>query len=422
MKQEKKLQGKVGIMGGTFDPIHIGHLILAEQACAQFKLDRILFMPTSHPPHKDGQAVTEAALRRDMVLAAIRGNGKFLYSDMELKREGVTYTSDTLAQLKEEYPNTEFYFIMGADSLFTVDTWHKPQEIFDRAVVLAANRMDMPGDQLHEQIDYLRERFGGRIGLIEMPDIAVSSRQVRRLCAQGKPFRYFVPEAVYDYILEHCLYRAEEPQEEEEEDEGVMKPDRLMIKEKLRHKLGIGRFEHTMGVAYTAACLAMRYGADMEDAELAGLLHDCAKQYDNETLLKRAAKYGLQVSDAERRNPSLLHAKVGAYLAEHKYDVEKQEILDAIRFHTTGRPGMSLLEKIVYVADYIEPRRFKAPNLKKIRELAFLDLDRTVYEIMWDTLEYLKTAPGSIDDTTKAACDYYRALYEAARRNEHEPA
>ena len=127
----------------------------------------------------------------------------------------------------------------------------------------------------------------------------------------------------------------------------------------------------------------MRYGADMEDAELAGLLHDCAKQYDNETLLKRAAKYGLQVSDAERRNPSLLHAKVGAYLAEHKYDVEKQEILDAIRFHTTGRPGMSLLEKIVYVADYIEPRRFKAPNLKKIRELAFLDLDRTVYEIMW---------------------------------------
>ena len=111
MKQEKKLQGKVGIMGGTFDPIHIGHLILAEQACAQFKLDRILFMPTSHPPHKDGQAVTEAALRRDMVLAAIRGNGRFLYSDMELKREGVTYTSDTLAQLKEEYPNTEFYFI-----------------------------------------------------------------------------------------------------------------------------------------------------------------------------------------------------------------------------------------------------------------------------------------------------------------------
>lgn len=197
-----------------------------------------------------------------------------------------------------------------------------------------------------------------------------------------------------------------------------MRPDRLAIKEKLRHKLGIGRFEHTMGVAYTAACLAMRYDYDPEDAELGGLLHDCAKQYDNATLLKKCGKYHIPISDAEHKNPSLLHAKLGAYLAEHKYDVEDPEILNAIRYHTTGRPGMSLLEKIIYVADYIEPRRYKAPNLGKIRRLAFVDLDQALYEIMNDTLEYLKeSSESSIDETTKAACAYYKEQYENSRNH-----
>lgn len=192
-----------------------------------------------------------------------------------------------------------------------------------------------------------------------------------------------------------------------------MKPDYFAIKEKLRHKLGIGRFEHTMGVAYTASCLAMRYGCDPEDAELGGLLHDCAKQYDNETLLKKCEKHHLPISDAEKKNPSLLHAKLGAYLAEKKYDVDNPEILNAIRYHTTGRPCMTLMEKIIYVADYIEPRRFKAPNLEKIRSLAFVDLEQTIYEIMNDTLEYLKDSSETIDETTLEACAYYKKLYEA---------
>lgn len=197
-----------------------------------------------------------------------------------------------------------------------------------------------------------------------------------------------------------------------------MKPDRMMIKEKLRHKLGIGRYEHTLGVAYTAACLAMRYGCNPEDAEIGGLLHDCAKQYDNETLLKKCSKYDIPISDIECKNPSLLHAKLGAYLAEKKYDVDNPEILNAIRYHTTGRPDMSLLEKIIYVADYIEPRRFKAPNLEKIRGLAFVDLDKTIYEIMTDTLDYLEASPENIDETTRAACLYYKQLYETQNKTD----
>ncbi len=407
---------KIGIMGGTFDPIHMGHLILAEQALVQFGLDFVFFMPSSQPPHKDNRQVSAAEHRQAMIRGAIRGNDRFLYSDLELRRVGTTYTSDTLEELHEEYPGTEFYFIMGADSLFAVDTWHKPQTIFDKAVILVGNRSEVPADRIGQQIEYLKDRFGGQIFLIDMPDIAVSSREIRKRCAEGLPFRYYVPELVYAYMMEHQLYLNQEHMEAEcfpeEKGEQGMKPDRLAIKEKMRHKLGIGRYEHTLGVAYTAACLAMRYGADAEAAEIAGLLHDCAKQYDNETLLKKCTKEHLPISEAERKNPSLLHAKLGAYLAEQKYDVADPEILNAIRYHTTGRPAMSLLEKIVYVADYIEPRRFKAPNLEKIRGLAFLDLDRAICEIMSDTLDYLKEMPESIDETTKAACEYYRKLYE----------
>lgn len=182
----------------------------------------------------------------------------------------------------------------------------------------------------------------------------------------------------------------------------------MIIKEKLCHKLSIGRYEHTLGVAYTAACLAMRYDCDPEAAELAGLLHDCAKQYDNETLIKKCLKHHIPVSETERKNPSLLHAKLGAHLAKQKYDVDNTDILNAIRYHTTGRPAMTLLEKIIYVADYIEPRRFKAPNLDKIRKLAFVDLDQTVCRIMSDTLAYLKKMPENIDKTTQEACLYYQ--------------
>ncbi|MCI9486294.1 MAG: nicotinate-nucleotide adenylyltransferase [Lachnospiraceae bacterium] len=421
-KTSEKLQKRIGIMGGTFDPIHMAHLLLAEAARTQFHLDQILFMPSANPPHKDNQTVSPAEHRRAMVLLAVKGNLNFVCSDLEFRRRGFTYTSDTLRALHEQYPDTEFYFIMGADSLFAVDTWHQPEKIFNMATILAGNRSEVPMEQIEEQVRHLQNRFGGRIFLIDMPDIAISSSEIRKRCAEGASVRYYVPETVYQYMKAYHLYvpkdkrlSAAEGDIFTEEGGESVKPDCMIIKEKLRHKLGIGRFEHTLGVAYTAACLAMRYGCSAEDAELAGLLHDCAKQYDNETLMKKCSKYKLPVSEAERKNPSLLHAKLGAYLAKQKYDVNDVRILDAIRYHTTGRPAMTLLEKIIYVADYIEPRRFKAPNLDKIRGLAFVNLDQTVCEIMSDTLAYLKKTPENIDKTTQEACMYYQKL----KKEEH---
>ena len=167
------------------------------------------------------------------------------------------------------------------------------------------------------------------------------------------------------------------------------------------------RFEHTLGVMYTCAALAMRYEYDLEKAMLAGLLHDCAKCMPNAKKLKMAEKHHLEISSLERKNPFMLHAKLGAFLAKKKYDIEDEEILNAIRWHTTGRPDMTLLDKIVYVSDYIEPKRDKAPNLAKIRQLAFMDLDQALIKILEDTLGYLGDSSEHVDAMTKKTYDYY---------------
>ncbi|QNM05793.1 nicotinate-nucleotide adenylyltransferase [Qiania dongpingensis] len=204
---DRSTRKKVGIMGGTFDPIHIAHLILAQQACVQFDLDEVLFMPSSQPPHKDNRQVSSVEHRQAMVELAIDGNDKFVYSDLEIRRVGTTYTSDTLKELCVSHPDTIFYFIMGADSLFAVGSWHKPEEIFQKAILLVGNRMDMPEDKLKRQIQYLEGHFGGQIYPIDMPDIAISSHEVRNRRASGLPIRYYVPESVYQYIMEKQLYQ-----------------------------------------------------------------------------------------------------------------------------------------------------------------------------------------------------------------------
>ncbi len=183
--------------------------------------------------------------------------------------------------------------------------------------------------------------------------------------------------------------------------------------EKLRRamekELSAGRYTHTLGVAYTAASLAMAHGEDMEKAMTAGLLHDCAKAMHGSELVAICEKGHLSMNTAERNNPTaLLHAKAGAYLAGHKYSVSDGDILNAIRYHTTGRPDMSKLEKIIYIADYIEPGRKQLAELEMIRRIAFQDLDWTMEKILANTLAYLRTTDGQVDDMTSKTYQFYK--------------
>lgn len=191
----------------------------------------------------------------------------------------------------------------------------------------------------------------------------------------------------------------------------MAKYDFIKMQKKLAKYLDEDRFAHTLGVMYTCASLAMVHGYDLEDAQVAGLLHDCAKCIPNKKKLKLCSQHNISVTAFEEEHPFLLHAKLGAYIARKKYDITDKEILSSITYHTTGRREMSLLEKIVYIADYIEPMRNKAPNLDKIRKLAFQDLDECLYEILKDTLEYLAENPQNVDSTTKEAFSYYKELH-----------
>lgn len=205
MKSRRK---KKGIMGGTFDPIHIGHLILGENACLQFGLDGVLFMPCGNPPHKqnrEGRATT--AQRIEMVSRAIADNPHFELSLVETHEQGYTYTKETLKKLTIDHPDTDYYFIMGADSLFHFEGWRAPEEICRLATLVVAVRDHLSSEKLDKQIAYIREKFQARIEKLDTPNIDISSETIRRWILEGKSLRYYVRDDVISYIEQERLYR-----------------------------------------------------------------------------------------------------------------------------------------------------------------------------------------------------------------------
>ena len=196
--------------------------------------------------------------------------------------------------------------------------------------------------------------------------------------------------------------------------------DFIKMQKKLSKYLDEDRMAHTMGVMYTCAALAMAHGCDLNDAQAAGLLHDSAKCIPGKKKMKMCEEHKIPVTDFEKEHSFLLHAKLGAYIAREKYGIKNEDILTAITYHTTGRPDMSILERIVYIADYIEPMRDKAQHLPKIRKLAFQDLDECMYEILKDTLIYLEENPKDIDSATKDAFIFYKDLHMKRENNQNK--
>lgn len=189
----------------------------------------------------------------------------------------------------------------------------------------------------------------------------------------------------------------------------------ITFRKQLESRLDPMRYEHSLSVSFTCVALAMRYGYDIHRAEVAGLLHDCAKRFSDTVLIAKCKKHGISLTEDELHAPAVIHAKYGAWMAEHKFGIQDEEILSAIRCHTTGKPAMGTLDKILYVADFIEPRRDKAGNLPEMRYLAFQDLDQTVYALLTSTLAYLRKKGGSVDRMTQQAFEYYEKEARAAQ-------
>lgn len=363
-----------GLLGGTFDPIHLAHEQMGVSAMKEFQLDEVLVMPTGNQYLKTIHTkVTRAKHREAMVKLAIQDVPGFTYSNMEILRQGYTYTADTLRELIHREPDTIWYYIIGADSLHGMRHWFAPEVICRHAELVAATRKDQTDlSQMEEDIRWLTERYGARIHVLTLDPIPASSTQIRKEIREGiLPHPYLKP-AVSEYIREHGLYGP--PRSEEE------------ILESLTHRLKPSRYRHTLGVAETAEKLAAHYGTvDPARARLAGVLHDCGKN----------------------EGTALTHGPIGAVIAREEYGITDEEILTAICWHTTGKPAMTELEKIIFVADYIEPGRDRAPHLTELRTMAYEDLDKTILCILEDTLSYLRNSGTVIDEKSQETYNYY---------------
>lgn len=398
---------KIGIMGGTFNPIHNVHLSMAEEARTQYQLDEVCFMPSKNPPHKNKQGIVSDSHRKRMIQHAIQDHPHFTFSDLELKREGTTFTRDTLAYLTETCPEDQFYFILGGDSLASLENWKDPAYIFSHCHILAANRGDISEDKIIECIHYYKEKYGAHISEIQMPSQRISSEMIRNKLAFGCDVSTYCPVSVTQYIRFHGLYDCDLLSQEKAKPPMKTSDMYAILSACLKPK----RYIHTLGVAMTAANLAEVHGCDSNQAYTAGLLHDCAKYLTGNEQITACQSANISLTKVELENTALIHGKLGAYIAKTRYGIRDKEILSAITWHTTGKPKMTLLEKIIYLADYIEPGRTmncKPYSLAQIRRASFENIDKALYMVLECSVKYLEKSGVPIDPQTIDTYKYYR--------------
>lgn len=354
---------RLGVLGGTFDPIHMGHIALARQAMQHANLDQVLIVPMARPAHREAEASVEQ--RMEMCRLAIARQPGLI-----LSRAGVTgsarYTTDTLNILRREYPDAAFSFILGADKLPSLPYWHEADKLFSICDFLCFSR---PGIAEADALEKARAA-GARISLLPSPALPYSSTMIRSQAA-----RYLdasgLEEDVLAYMAENGLYQQD-------------------FLPRLQELMNPRRFRHTLGVRKEAVHLARIHHLPLQKAALAGLLHDCAKGMPLQEMTKIARENQL-ISDEEMlASGAMLHGPVGAYVAQKRFGIRDEEVLWAIRSHTIGRPGMSMLEICIFVADATEAGREEYEGLEIIRALAEKSLPAAALQSLKNTQEYVE--------------------------------
>ena len=393
---------KIGIYGGSFNPPHLGHLAAARAALAALGLDRLVFVPAGIPPHKALAPGSPTSGQR-LELTAIAA-GQLLMPqaaevwDVEIRREGKSYTADTLEQAAARWPGDELWLLMGTDMFLTLQNWREPEVICSLAGLAAfARTQSDTGEMLEIQGRYLSEKFGAKIRTVQLPQVTpVSSTQLREQLVKGMGRQYLSP-AVYGYILRHGLYGTHA--DLKHLSDGDLRACSLSMVYAKRHA-------HILGVEKTAVELAKRWGADPEAARRAGILHDCTKYLPLEEHLAICAQAGIELDELEAQSAKLLHSKSGAALARMVYG-ESDAVYWAIYWHTTGKADMSLLEKIIYLADYMEPNR-DFDGVDELRRLCETDLDAALQMGLEMSVADLTERGVPIHKNTQGALDWVR--------------
>ena len=382
---------RIGIYGGSFNPPHIGHIQAAQQAIRTLGLGKLLLIPAGIPPHKVMPGNTPTGEERLEMLRIAAVEETMEVCDIEVKREGPSYTYETVEQLRLRFPDAELYLLMGTDMFLSFQTWKNPQRILD-CVTLAVMYRGEKGESLKiAEKKAEMEGLGAKIVLVENKITAISSTQLRRLLAFGCSGAY-LPQGVGEYIRERGLYDVGADWK------GLSMEELEPIVIRL---LNPNRVNHVLGCRDTAVELAKRWGADVKDAARAGLLHDITKALDGPLQLTLCDGYGKILSDFSRKYPKTLHALTGSLVAEHVFG-ENEAVVSAIASHTTGKADMTILEKIIYVADYMEPCR-NFPGVEELRKLAFEDIDAALKLGLEMTLEHLKKQGNEVSPESRQA-------------------
>ena len=398
---EKNIYKRIGVMGGTFDPIHNGHLAVAEAARRDFGLERVVFIPTGMAPHKNNKLITSASQRFEMTVLATSGNDYFDVSKMEIERRQASYTVDTLEELQLIYgKKTKLYFIAGADSLAEILTWKSPERIFRLCSLITAPRPGIGAEIFNRHAETARKR-GANICVLSAPPLDISSTDIRRRIQIERPVRYLLPDAVEGYIKNYRLYRGDGFDMEEAE-------------RRVSASLSDKRWAHTVGAINESVRLAEIYGVDRRKAYIAAVFHDWAKEMPPGEKLANCERWGIRLDSATRSQIDLAHGLLSAEMARLEFNVEDPEILNAIRYHTTGREHMSTLDKILLTADCIEPSRKKYDGLESIREMAPVDLDKAAAMTLEMKIDFTVSKDQEVHPLSIKALDEASRIWTAA--------
>lgn len=382
---------RIAIYGGSFNPPHLGHVKAAATVRELLEPDRFLIIPTNIPPHKEMAPGSPSPEQRMELCRRAFGDipGAEL-SDMEIKREGRSYSADTVSILRQMYPEDELYLVMGSDMFLSFCQWYKFQYLLENCVLAVLSREEDDRRELESFKAELEEEYSARVLLLSYEPLPMCSEDVRDRLRLGLGSD-MLPESVYSEIIRRRYYEAE--------------PELTWLRRQVIPMLSSQRIAHTAGCEHEAVQLAKLWGEDPEKAAVAGILHDSTKNLSYDEQLILCDKYGIILDNAQRENPKLLHAITGAALAKDRFGVS-EEISQAIRWHTTGKPDMSVLEKIIYLADYIEPTR-DFDGVERLRELAYEDLDKALAQGLEMSLEELRRQNIEPHRDTVEACLWY---------------
>ena len=390
---------RIGIFGGSFNPVHNGHIHLAKAAAEEFKLDKVYLVPSRISPHRSSDEYVSGLDRLEMLRLAAADDPLLEVSDFELCADRVSYSIYTVEHFRSAHPEDELFLLVGSDMLLSFDSWFRFEDILDEVTLCVVSRNDGDMKLLKKKADELGQY--GEVLISESAPVVVSSTEIRKKIAKNKNFACYLDENVVQYIRSKGLYSYRG------EAKLLFDPDEK--KKFLKARLSAKRYVHSLNVAAECRKLAIKYGEDPDKAYFAGLLHDICKELPDDEQKALVLKSSFTVCREELETRSLWHAIAGAYFIKTEFGVEDIDILNAVRFHTVGRPGMSRLEEIVYLGDLISADR-DYKDVDRMRKLSYSSLNAAMLEAFAFSIKSVVKKGGLVPVCTAEGYNFYTRL------------